>query len=89
MKLKVAVVCLDYGKEEPSAHIPYEIRPLESYCSVPEVKELCTILGGKQVDQHTARSRRLALRQPHDLGSVGRTQAIPPFAGLHATLFLG
>ena len=56
VKLKVPVVCLDYGKEEPNAHIPYEIRPIESYCSVPEVKELCVLLGDKKTDQHIAQA---------------------------------
>ncbi len=54
IKVKVAVVCLDHGKDEPNAHIPYEIKPIESYCSDPEIRELCILLGTGQVDQRSA-----------------------------------
>ena len=56
IKVKVAVVCLDHGKDEPNAHIPYEIRPLESYNSDPELRELCVMLGTGQVDQRSAQA---------------------------------
>jgi hypothetical protein len=56
IKVKVAVVCLDYGKDEPNAHIPYEIKPIESYKSDPEIRELCILLGTGQVDQRSAQA---------------------------------
>jgi hypothetical protein len=56
IKVKLAVVCLDHGKDEPNAHIPYEIRPLETYNGDPEVRELCVLLGSGQVDQRSAQA---------------------------------
>jgi len=56
IKVRLAVVCLDHGKDEPNAHIPYEIRPLESYNADPEVRELCVLLGSAQVDQRSAQA---------------------------------
>jgi hypothetical protein len=56
IKVKVAVVCLDHGKDEPNAHIPYEIRPIETYSSDPKVQELCKLLGSGKVDQRAAQA---------------------------------
>jgi hypothetical protein len=56
IKVKVAVVCLDHGKDEPNAHIPYEIRPLETYNSDPAVADLCKLLGSAKVDQRAAQA---------------------------------
>jgi hypothetical protein len=56
IKVKVAVVCLDHGKDEPNAHIPYEIRPIETYSSDPAVQELCKLLGSGTVDQRAAQA---------------------------------
>ena len=39
-QLKVATVCLDHGKADPTPRIPYEIQPIESYVDRPEVIEV-------------------------------------------------
>ena len=54
VKLQVAVVCLNYGKPDPSPHVPYTIVPAATYTSDPEVQEVCRMLGDGQMDQRTA-----------------------------------
>ena len=53
-QLKVATACLEHGKAEPRAAIPYEIKPIDSVTSNPETKELCRMLGTGQVSQRAA-----------------------------------
>jgi hypothetical protein len=55
-KFKVPTVCLDHGKAEPRAAVPYEIKPIESYTSKAGVRELCQMLGGGQVNQRAAQA---------------------------------
>jgi hypothetical protein len=55
-KFKVPTVCLDHGKAEPRAAIPYTIKPIESYSSKPGVRELCVMLGSGQVSQRAAQA---------------------------------
>ncbi len=52
--LKVPTVCLEHGKAEPRAGVPYEIKPIESLTDKPEVQELCRMLGTGQVNQRAA-----------------------------------
>lgn len=54
VKIQLDVVCLDYGKPDPSPHVPYTIVPPEKYNLSPEVKEVCRMLGDGKVDQRTA-----------------------------------
>jgi hypothetical protein len=78
-KLKVVVVCLEHGKKEPAAHIPYEIRPVESFSKDAQVKELLTMLGQGNLDQRAAQAaawhfangmswNELAAKKIHHLG---------------------
>ena len=53
-RLKVPTVCLEHGKREPRARIPYEIKPLKSFTEKPGVKELCQMLGSGRVNQRAA-----------------------------------
>ena len=55
-QLKVATVCLEHGKREPRAAIPYEIKPLESFTDKPGVRELCAMLGSGQINQRAAQA---------------------------------
>ncbi len=55
-KINVPTVCLDYGKREPQASVPYEIKPIESYTTKPGVRELCEMLGSGQIDQRAAQA---------------------------------
>ena len=55
-KLKVPTFCLDHGKAEPRAAIPYQIKPLESYTTKPGVRELCQMFGNGQVNQRAAQA---------------------------------
>ena len=55
-QLKVTTVCLEHGKREPRAAIPYEIKPLESFTTKPGVRELCALLGSGQIDQRAAQA---------------------------------
>ena len=53
-QLKVTTVCLEHGKDEPRAAIPYEIKPLESVTTKAGVEELCQSLGNGQLNQRAA-----------------------------------
>jgi len=55
-KFKVPTVCLDHGKAEPRAAIPYEIKPIESYTSKAGVRELCQMFGNGQMNQRVAQA---------------------------------
>ena len=55
-KFKVPTVCLEHGKQEPRAAIPYEIKPLESFTTKPGVRELCEMIGSGQLDQRAAQA---------------------------------
>ncbi len=53
-KMKVATVCLEYGKPEPRPRMQYEIKPLESLTEKPEVRELMHMLAAGTVSQEIA-----------------------------------
>jgi hypothetical protein len=53
-QLKVPTVCLDYGKGEPRAAIPYAIKPIDDYTTQTGVREVCEMLGKGQVNQRVA-----------------------------------
>jgi hypothetical protein len=55
-KFKVATVCLDEGKGEPHAAIPYEIQPIDRCTTKPGVRELCQMLGAGKLDQRAAQA---------------------------------
>lgn len=52
--MKVSTVCLEHGKKEPYAAVPYEIKPLESVCDKPGVRELCQLLSAGKIGQRVA-----------------------------------
>ncbi len=52
----VKTVCLEHGKREPSRHMKYELKPLESVTSSPEVQMLCELVGSGAVDQDAAQA---------------------------------
>ncbi len=53
-KLKVKLVCLEHGKPEPRAAIPYKIVPIAAFTDKPELAELCSLLGQRKVSQKSA-----------------------------------
>jgi hypothetical protein len=55
-RFKVAAVCLEHGKREPSEQVPYAIKPLESFTTKPGVRELCALLGNGQLNQRAAQA---------------------------------
>ena len=55
-KLKFISVCLEHGKKDPNPRVPYEIRPLESFTSDPQVIETVKMLARGEVDQHSAQA---------------------------------
>jgi len=55
-RLKVQTVCLEHGKKEPTAAVPYEIEPIATYTSDPNVQELCKLVGTSEVSQRAAQA---------------------------------
>jgi hypothetical protein len=88
-KLKLPIVCLEHGKEDPAARIPYEIRPIDSYTKDSQVKELLTMLGSGKLDQRAAQAAawhfangmswdELAAKRIHHLGGRADEQYFSP-----------
>jgi hypothetical protein len=55
-KLKIDMVCLEHGKKEPNAHVPYEIRPIEEFTTDVNVQELCKMVSAGKIDQRAAQA---------------------------------
>lgn len=55
-KVKVATVCLEHGKKDPNPRVPYELRPLKSFTSNPQVAEVCMMLARREIDQVSAQA---------------------------------
>jgi hypothetical protein len=55
-KIKLPIVCLEHGKKDPAATVPYEIRPVESFTQDDRVKEVLTMLGDGNLDQRAAQA---------------------------------
>lgn len=55
-KVKVAVMCLEHGKKDPSLKIKYEIVRVESVTTKSDVIEVCKMLGRGEVDQASAQA---------------------------------
>ncbi len=55
-KIKIETVCLEHGKKEPNARVPYEVVPIETFTSDARVQELCKLVGTGQVDQRAAQA---------------------------------
>jgi hypothetical protein len=53
-KIKLVALCLDHGKPNPRATIPYDVRPLESVTTDATVAELCSLLGRKEITRQVA-----------------------------------
>ena len=56
MQFKVPTVCLEHGKPEPRAAIPYEIRPLDEVTTNEAVRELLTTFGKRGMNQRVAQA---------------------------------
>ncbi len=54
--LKVVAVCLEHGKKDPNARVPYAIVPLETHTKDPHVQELVKMLATGKLDQHIAQA---------------------------------
>jgi len=53
-KFKVPLVCLEHGKLDPRATVPYEIRPIETFTQDTSVQQLCAMLGEGKLNQRVA-----------------------------------
>ncbi|HEY2895364.1 MAG TPA: hypothetical protein VGJ16_14160 [Pirellulales bacterium] len=87
-KFKVPLVCLEHGKLDPRASVPYEIRPIESFTQNTAVQQLCSMLGEGQLNQRVAQVaawnlangmsfEQLAAKQLEELGSPPRSFFTP------------
>ncbi len=56
VKLKLPTVCLEFGKAEPNARVPYMIVPIETFTTNAEVAEVCRLLASGSVDQQVAQA---------------------------------
>jgi hypothetical protein len=55
-KVKIATVCLDHGKNDPSPRVPYKPVPIDSYAKDPAVAEVIKLMCRGQLDQHSAQA---------------------------------
>jgi hypothetical protein len=81
-KVKLDVVCLEHGKKDPSARIPYEIKPIEEFTTDSRVQELLVMLGEGKLPQRAAQAAawhytnemswdELAAKQTKHIGKPG------------------
>jgi hypothetical protein len=54
--LRVATVCLEYGKPEPSPRYPYKLVEVQSFSSDPKVAIMLEALGRGEVSQKVAQA---------------------------------
>jgi hypothetical protein len=55
-QLKLPALCLEHGKPEPKAVVPYELKPIETVTSKPELVEVCRMLGHGEIGQKAAQA---------------------------------
>ncbi len=55
-QLKIASLCLEYGKPTPKANIPYQLLPIESVADKAEVQEVVRMLGQGEVGHRAAQA---------------------------------
>jgi hypothetical protein len=55
-RFKVTCVCLEHGKVEPRAAVPYRVIPIEEFTKSPGVRELCALLGAGKIKQRVAQA---------------------------------
>jgi hypothetical protein len=55
-QFKVAAVCLEHGKRNPSAKVPYEIVPIDRFTTKPGVAEMLTQFGNGKFDQRATQA---------------------------------
>jgi hypothetical protein len=54
--IKVATVCLEYGKPEPSPRLPYRLVALDSFSSDPQLAAVLEAFGSGAVSQKVAQA---------------------------------
>jgi hypothetical protein len=55
-QMKFATVCLEHGKKNPNAKIPYDIKPIEEFNDKPEVRELLKLFSAGQLSQRATQA---------------------------------
>jgi hypothetical protein len=55
-RVKIPTVCLEHGKKDPNPQVPYEIKPLDTFTSDDNVRQLLTMLGTGKLDQQAAQA---------------------------------
>ncbi|HEY2761593.1 MAG TPA: hypothetical protein VGI75_12640 [Pirellulales bacterium] len=55
-RVKIPIVCLEHGKKDPNPQVPYEIKPLDTFTSDANVRQLLTMLGTGKLDQQAAQA---------------------------------
>jgi hypothetical protein len=55
-KMKVATVCLEHGKKDPTPRVKYKLIRLEQFSNDPRVEEVCRQLGYNRVNQNLAQA---------------------------------
>lgn len=53
---KVPIVCLDYGKPDPTSRVVYEMKPIESYAKSPAVNEVLKMMVEGKISQRVAQA---------------------------------
>ena len=54
--VKVATVCLEYGKDEPSPRLPYRLVRLDSFSEDPALAAIMVALGRGEISQKVAQA---------------------------------
>lgn len=55
-KVKVATVCLEHGKDDPTPRMVYVLKPIEEFTTDAKVIEICKRLGAGDIETYTAQA---------------------------------
>ena len=55
-KIKVGIVCLEHGKEDPNPRVAYEMKPIEEFTTDRATIEVLKMLAAGQIDQVAAQA---------------------------------
>ncbi|TVP95398.1 MAG: hypothetical protein EA381_18895 [Planctomycetaceae bacterium] len=55
-KVKVATVCLEHGKKDPTPRVAYKMIPVDQFTEDSRVHEVCRMLGYHKISQNVAQA---------------------------------
>jgi hypothetical protein len=82
IKVRLACVCLEHGKPDPTTHVAYELRPLSDFSTDRRVATAVASLGEKNADQRVIQLAvwNMVNEKSWDELAAMKTSSLPAFA---------